>query len=119
MVIPGLDGFTDGIVDLVTSEPELQAFQYVLQLEARRRPELLPVVERMNDKNRGLVSRALRRHGIADPAMTEVVFIALDGLVLHQTVYGDTVRTLRAVEALRVLLRGVEGTAARPRDLSP
>lgn len=105
----GLEAFADGIVALVTEQPDLQAFQYELQLEARRRPELLPVVERMNGNYRALVSRELARHGITDPQVAEIVFMALDGLVLHQTVYGDTRRTEGAVEALRTLL-----TSLRP-----
>lgn len=108
----GFEGFAGGIVELVTKNPDLQVFQYELQLEARRRPELLPVVDRMNDSYRALVSRELRRHGITDPRVTEIVFMALDGLVLHQAVYGDTARTKGAIEALRTLLRGLSPDSA-------
>ena len=107
----GLDAFADGIVALVTEQPDLQAFQYELQLEARRRPELLPVVERMNDNYRSLVSRELNRHGVDDPNLAEIVFMALDGLVLHQAVYGDTRRTAGAIEALRTLLGSLRPAA--------
>ena len=103
----GLDAFADGIIALVTEQPDLQAFQYELQLEARRRPELLPVVERMNDNYRGLVSRELARHGFTDPDLAEIVFMALDGLVMHQAVYGDTRRTEGAIVSLRTLLRSL------------
>ena len=107
----GIDAFADGIVALVTDQPDLQAFQYELQLEARRRPELLPVVERMNANYRALVSRELARHGITDPHVAEIVFMALEGLVLHQSVYGDTRRTEGAIEALRTLLANLRPEA--------
>jgi hypothetical protein len=64
----------------------------------------VPVVARMNDQYRALVAGELGRHGITDPRVTEIVFMALDGLVLHQSVYGDTARTRGAVESLQEML---------------
>jgi DNA-binding transcriptional regulator YbjK len=113
----GFDGFADGLVDLVFSNPDLQAFQYEIQLEARRRPELLPVVDRMNNRYRELVSRELRRHGIDDPNMAEIVFMALDGLVLHHAIYGDAARTTGAAEALREMLRSIHGASQHADDV--
>jgi DNA-binding transcriptional regulator YbjK len=113
----GFDGFADGVVDLVFSNPDLQAFQYEIQLEARRRPELLPVVNRMNNRYRELVSQELRRHGIDDPNMAEIVFMALDGLVLHHAIHGDAARTSGAAEALREILRSIHGASQHADDV--
>ena len=42
-----LEDLAAGLADLVREDAGMQAFQYELALEARRRPELLPAVERM------------------------------------------------------------------------
>ncbi|GAB7006767.1 TetR family transcriptional regulator [Nocardioides sp. AN3] len=101
---PGLDGFAEHLLELVTRNPDLQAFQYELNLEARRRPELRALMGKVDDSYRDLVRRELTRHGLDDPDVAEVVYMALDGLVFHQTVLGDLDRSERALVALRRLL---------------
>jgi TetR/AcrR family transcriptional regulator, regulator of biofilm formation and stress response len=101
----GFDAFAAGLVALVAADPDAQAFQYELTLEARRRPELRPVMERANEQYRAAVHRELVRNGLDDPDLTELVAVAIDGLVFHQTAFGNTSRTERATEALRRLLR--------------
>jgi DNA-binding transcriptional regulator YbjK len=102
---PDFGGFAHGLVSLVASDPDTQAFQYELTLEARRRPELRAVMARGNERYRAAVRQELERNGLAVPGLDELVFVALDGLVFHQTVFGDTDRTERATTALRLLLR--------------
>lgn len=99
-----LAGFAAGLAGLVIEDPETQAFQYELALEARRRTELLPAIERHYETYRTAVLEALTEHGIDDPDLAWAVMAALDGLVFHQTVSGDSARTERAVAALRTLL---------------
>ncbi|WP_153032307.1 TetR/AcrR family transcriptional regulator [Amycolatopsis sp. YIM 10] len=106
----GFDDFAAGIVAMVAAAPEAQAFQYELALESRRRPELRPVMERVNDSYRVAVHQALVRNGLDDPALAELVFIAIDGLVFHQTAFGNTGRTERAVKVLRKLLTAYAAT---------
>ncbi|MFE0024415.1 TetR/AcrR family transcriptional regulator [Amycolatopsis sp. NPDC059021] len=105
----GFDRFAAGLISLVAADPDAQAFQYELTMESRRRPELRPVMERANDVYRDAVSRELARNGLDDPDLAEFVFAALDGLVFHQTAFGDTARTERATAALRSLLTAFAG----------
>jgi AcrR family transcriptional regulator len=101
---PGFEGFAESLVAMVTQNPDLQAFQYELNLEARRRPELRGLMERVDESYRDLVRRELARHGLDDPDLAEAVYMTLDGLVLHQTIFPDPARTGRALDALRRLL---------------
>lgn len=101
---PGFEGFARGLVSLVAGNPDVQAFQYELALEARRRPELRPTMERFNDSYRAAAHRELARNGLDDPDLANLIFTTIDGLVFHQTVYGNPARTERAVKVLRMLL---------------
>src|SRR5262249_35731882 len=64
---PGFEGFAESLVAMVTQDPDLQAFQYELNLEARRRPELRGLMERVDESYRDLVRRELARNGVDDP----------------------------------------------------
>ncbi|MGW1749611.1 TetR/AcrR family transcriptional regulator [Streptomyces sp. NPDC002092] len=99
--------FSTGLSDMVTADPGIQAFQYELLLEARRRPELLPQLRALYDEYFDATRRELNRMlpAGADQAMTRLVFAALDGLVLHQLVFGEPDVTDAALEQLRALLR--------------
>jgi len=99
--------FSTGLSDMVTADPDTQAFQYELLLEARRRPELLPQLRALYDEYFEATRRELNRMlpAGADQAMTRLVFAALDGLVLHQLVFGEPEVTDAALEQLRSLLR--------------
>ncbi|KUO16139.1 TetR/AcrR family transcriptional regulator [Streptomyces dysideae] len=99
--------FSVGLSDMVTADPDTQAFQYELLLESRRRPELLPQIRALYDTYFAATERELSRM-LPDDAgqpLTRLVFAALDGLVLHQLVFGETETTDAAVEELRGLLR--------------
>lgn len=109
---PGFEGFAGALVASVASDPELQAFQFELTLEARRRPELLPTVAKAYDAYRSAVHEALTAGGLSDPALSEIVVVALDGLVFQQTVFGDTVRTQKALGILRALLTAYAETGS-------
>ena len=102
--LPGFDGFARGLVSLVVADPDAQAFQYELMLEARRRPELRDTVRRVNESYRVATHQELARHGLDDPDLTDLVCAALDGLVFQQTAFADTTRTEHAVKVLRKLL---------------
>ncbi|MEU6351374.1 TetR family transcriptional regulator [Streptomyces sp. NPDC047072] len=99
--------FSAGLSDMVTADPDIQVFQYELLLEARRRPELLPHLRGLYDEYFDATHRELARMlpGRADRPLTRLVFAALDGLVLHQLVFGGPETTDAAVEELRTLLR--------------
>ncbi|MHB9856289.1 TetR/AcrR family transcriptional regulator [Streptomyces krungchingensis] len=99
--------FAAGVSEMVTADPDLQAFQYELLLEARRRPELLVPLRELYDEYFDATQRELSRMlpAGADEALTRLVFAALDGLVLHQLVLGEPEVIVAALEELRSLLR--------------
>ncbi|SDP34271.1 transcriptional regulator, TetR family [Streptomyces sp. cf386] len=99
--------FSVGVSDMVTADPDIQAFQYELLLEARRRPELLPQIRALYDDYFDATERELSRMlpDGADRPLTRLIFAALDGLVLHQLVFGEPETTDAAIEELRGLLR--------------
>ncbi|WEH13993.1 TetR family transcriptional regulator [Streptomyces sp. VNUA24] len=99
--------FSIGLSEMVTADPDTQAFQYELLLESRRRPELLPQIRELYDEYFDAARRELGRMlpAGADKALARLVFAALDGLVLHQLVFDEPEVTEAAVEELRALLR--------------
>jgi AcrR family transcriptional regulator len=120
-----LENFAETLGQLVADDPDMQAFQFEFVLEARRQQMLAPEARMLYDTYINATDAALHRFGIdTTPALTRVVFAALDGLVIQQLIYQDPARTQQAVGALRALLEslpkraGHEGarteTAARP-----
>jgi AcrR family transcriptional regulator len=107
--------FSVGVSEMVTADPDIQAFQYELLLEARRRPELLTHLRGLYDEYFDATRRELTRMlpDSADRPLTRLVFAALAGLVLHQLVFGEPETTDAAIEQLRGLLRLLD-TAGRP-----
>ncbi|MFJ4204927.1 TetR/AcrR family transcriptional regulator [Streptomyces sviceus] len=99
--------FSVGVSEMVAADPDIQAFQYELLLEARRRPELLPHLRALYDEYFDATGRELSRMlpARAGRPLTRLVFAALDGLVLHQLVFGGPETTDAAIEELRTLLR--------------
>jgi AcrR family transcriptional regulator len=100
------EGMTIGLSAMVEADPDIQAFQYELLLEARRRPELRPHIQQLYAEYFGATERELARMlpKSATPALTQLVFSALDGLVLHQLTLGGPERTDAALVELRSLL---------------
>ncbi|MFJ8109117.1 TetR/AcrR family transcriptional regulator [Streptomyces sp. NPDC096132] len=109
--------FSTGLSEMVTADPDTQAFQYELLLESRRRPELLPQIRELYDQYFDAAQRELSRMlpDGADRALTRLVFAALDGLVLHQLVLGEPEVTDAALEELRSLLRLLDADGDDPR----
>ncbi len=88
----------------VSDDPDIQAFQYELILEARRRPELRQDVEVIYQTYREAVYRALAAAGIDDCDLAELVFCTLDGLVFQQLALGSPEATEKGLRQLRKLL---------------
>jgi AcrR family transcriptional regulator len=100
------EGMTIGLSAMVEADPDIQAFQYELLLESRRRPELRPYIHKLYDEYFAATERELARmlpEG-ATPALTQLVFSALDGLVLRQLTLGGSESTDAALAQLRALL---------------
>ncbi|MFE7524712.1 TetR/AcrR family transcriptional regulator [Kitasatospora sp. NPDC057542] len=108
--------FATGLAEMVEAGPELQAFQYELLLEARRRPELLAQLRGLYEEYFEASRRELDRilPGPVSPGMSRLVFAALEGLVLHQLVFGERAATEAALTELRGLLAGLAGPAEEP-----
>ena len=101
-----LDALFAGVVEMVQANPDDQAFQYELILEARRRPELRPQVEQVYATYRQALRAELAAAGIGqDDALVHLVFAAVDGLVFQQVCLDDPAATRAAIERLRELLR--------------
>ncbi|MVO90525.1 TetR family transcriptional regulator [Streptomyces sp. p1417] len=100
------EDFAVGLGNMVAAGPDLQAFQYELLLESRRRPELMPHLRALYDEYfetaRRDLSRILSRP--VDRGLSRLVFAALEGLVLHQLVFGEQEVTEEALWELRGLL---------------
>ncbi len=98
--------FSAGLSDMVESGPDLQAFQYELLLEARRRPELMPHLRALYEEYFGATRRELSQMLArpVDRGLYRLVFAALEGLVLHQLVFGEREVTEEALARLRELL---------------
>ena len=99
--------FAGGLTAMVESRPDHQTFQYELLLEARRRPELLPHLRALYEEYFAATSRELSHLLPEEPGrgLSRLVFAALEGLVLHQLVFGETEATEEALATLRGLLR--------------
>lgn len=101
-----LDALFAGVVEMVQANPDDQAFQYELILEARRRPELRPHVEHVYATYRRALRGELEAAGIdADDALVHLVFAAVDGLVFQQVCLEDPAAAQAGVLRLRALLR--------------
>ncbi|MBO1420330.1 TetR/AcrR family transcriptional regulator [Streptomyces sp. FH025] len=106
--------FSAGLSAMVQADPDIQAFQYELLLEARRKPELLDQVRGLYEQYFGAAERELARmlpDGAGRP-LARLVFAALDGLVLHQLTLGEQDVTDAALGELRSLLRLLGAAAA-------
>ncbi|MGW5126443.1 TetR/AcrR family transcriptional regulator [Streptomyces sp. NPDC004069] len=99
--------FSAGLSDMVEADPDLQAFQYELLLEARRRPELMPHLRALYEEYFGATRRELSQmlDRPVDRGLYRLVFAALEGLVLHQLVFGEREVTEEALAHLRELLQ--------------
>jgi TetR/AcrR family transcriptional regulator, regulator of biofilm formation and stress response len=108
-----LDSFADGLPSLIARNPDAQTFQNELLLAACRRPELRAHMDLLFETYFDSVRDALIALRIdATPALTRLVFAALNGLVLQQLYFRSPKRTGEALAELRALL---EPHARKPR----
>lgn len=102
--------FAAGIESLSERQSDIQAFQYELLLEARRRPELMPNAERHYRAYSEAIAQQLQRMGVRDEGLAELVWLTLDAIVFKQLVLpGDVEPVLRQ---LRMLIERAAGEAA-------
>jgi TetR/AcrR family transcriptional regulator, regulator of biofilm formation and stress response len=110
--------FVAGLSRMVDREPDGLAFQYEIILESRRRGDLRGDVQSLYAEYRAATLRELTRMGLQDSKpLANLVFAALDGLVLQQLALGDAKTTDEALGALRdilVMLRDARAGEAAP-----
>jgi AcrR family transcriptional regulator len=112
------EGFFTMLLESLTEDVELQAFQYEMILEARRKPELGGAIRRLYDQYEEALDDSLQRAGIVgiDAATRRALFGGLDGLVLQRVSGTITVEEFRealerVLDFARLAVRqaGVEG----------
>jgi AcrR family transcriptional regulator len=109
-------GFADTLASLVSDNPEGEAAQFEMLLEARRRRELLPDMRAVYESFYAVIDRTLADLDLGgDPDLAHLVFAAIDGLVLQQLLFEDRERTDAALEALRDILDGLRRSPPRTR----
>ena len=99
-----LEDLAAGLAQMVARDPDVQAFEFELVLESRRRPEIRPIVEKLYEGYREAGRRGAASVGITDSDVGELIFAALDGIVFQQVAFGDAERTERLVQSLRQIL---------------
>ena len=77
--------FTEALLGLLLEDPGLQAFQYEMILEARRRPELAAPVAQLYESYVDALTEGLQAFGVQGEVrvVARSLFAALDGLVLQ------------------------------------
>jgi AcrR family transcriptional regulator len=113
--------FADALLASVSSEPELQLFQFEMLLEARRKPELKALLDRLYDNYISTVETALRGRSLdTDDELSMAIFAALDGLMLQFLTFGNPAKILSAVVQVgRLLERSGAAGDANAAGLSP
>lgn len=102
------DEFAAGIESLSERESDIQAFQYELLLESRRRPELQASAVRHYSAYREAISRQLEQLGAHEDGLADLIWFVLDAIVFQQLVLpSDVEPALRRVRAL------IEAAASR------
>ncbi|MEX3205002.1 hypothetical protein [Streptomyces acidiscabies] len=87
-----MEDFAATLPGLVSADPDLQAFQYELKLEAARSPELRRHADALYETYRDAVREALVCFDLSED-LVDIVFAALEGLVFQQVTSGDPRRT--------------------------
>ena len=113
--------FADALLASVSSEPELQLFQFEMLLEARRKPELKALLDRLYDNYISTVETALRGRSLdTDDELSRAIFAALDGLMLQFLTFGNPAKIRSAViQVGRLLERSGAAGDANAAGLSP
>lgn len=103
---PDLERVGAGLSALVARDPDGQAFQLQLKLEAPRRPSIADDVKAMRRAYLESVADGLEEAGLPrDEPLARLVLAAFDGLVFQQLMVGRPELTDGAIARLHDLLR--------------
>jgi AcrR family transcriptional regulator len=106
--------FRTALLENVLSEPELAAFQYEMILEARRRPELRPIVRELYRRYIDKIAAGRLRDGepVSD-GLNLALFASLDGLMLQYICGSITAdQVADAIDSLATAVNGVSTVVA-------
>jgi AcrR family transcriptional regulator len=104
--------FAQTLVELVTSDPHLQAFQYEIVLESRRRPDLRQQAVALYEGYIQALEQALLQQGHTNTRpLARVIFAALDGLVIQLLTVADSNAVREAIEYVGRLLEANQSVA--------
>jgi TetR/AcrR family transcriptional regulator, regulator of biofilm formation and stress response len=106
-----VEDFASALAGIVADDPDLQAFQYELLLEARRQPQLRVYADELYETYRSATRCQLKALGADDDALADVIFAALDGLVFQQLATQDAAATIAGLERIRALIRSQASAA--------
>ncbi|NUP73358.1 MAG: TetR/AcrR family transcriptional regulator [Sinomonas sp.] len=117
------EGFADSMLASLAADPEIQMFQAHMVLEARRRPEIRALVERLYASYMRTIERALQERGIdtsggSHRELARVVFGTLNGLVLQFLAVGSAEPVREAIVEMGALLKNLWPDSARRGDAS-
>lgn len=97
------------LIEATLVDVSRQAFQYEMAFQSMRQPELSPLVSKINEQYRSSIQHQLDQVGLGDdPALTNLVYVAFDGIVLELITIGDRELALKTLEKLRFLLAKLE-----------
>lgn len=104
-----LEDFADEWPSFIAEHQDLLAFQYDLTMEARRRPELMPDIQKMYGKVFDTIHARLSEFGVVrddeeGEAIARFATAALDGMILQQIAHGDPAQTERSIKLLQRVL---------------
>lgn len=96
------------------SDVEIQAYQYEMILEARRRPELRPAIRKLYEKYESALEDSLADFGLGrtDEPTKRALFGAVDGLVLQRVSENLTADEFREALGRVILFARGAGTAS-------
>lgn len=102
--------FASGLESATGRDMSVEAFQYELLLESRRRPELREHVTRYYEAYRRATTERMHELGIHDEDLIAAIWFALDGMVLKELVLGESPDIERALARVRRLIAEVART---------
>lgn len=109
----GLRRLRESFPDFIAETADLQAFQYELALEARRRPEYLKDALELYDRYHEAMASFLKGCDISlTPGLVRLVYAACDGLAFQQLLYGQPANSAEALETLEDVLRAYTSSSA-------
>lgn len=116
------EGFFHMLAQSIADDIEVQAYQYEMILEARRRPELAGAIRRLYDQYEAALDSSLQSAGIVgiDPATRRALFGGVDGLVLQRVSGNITAEEFReALARMFTFARLAVQQTEEPRTAAP